>query len=354
MREEYALYLDESKTHSSGNFTIAGFAVKKDKIPQLQDELEDAKKIIWTKEYIADNNPILHCTELQRVYAKRKWETVSGVKSEYNVLLQKQPEELEEIYTRIYGRLSKILKDCDATVFSCIIKLKQLHELFCLDETHDGLHLIDDVYNIALQNVIESYTHYLAVCDGYGDVVYEARNQEGENSSKAPDFKLVNDYHQIQANNKGIVYTDSLAVQNRNRTIRIHNKTENIAGLQIADFIAYNILKLEACNSNSQKTDFMKQIHRLSYNGGRKLEDKDQRSFWGFRVMPSYLKMEQLAQSNKTLATSYDNLKKEKKRLIKENRKKDDIIVELEEKIKQLENKDVYEDKKQVDTDTKI
>jgi hypothetical protein len=70
--------------------------------------------------------------------------------------------------------------------------------------------------------------------------------------------------------------------------------------------------------------------------------------------MPSYLKMEQLAQSNKTLATSYDNLKKEKKRLIKENRKKDDIIVELEEKIKQLENKDVYEDKKQVDTDTKI
>ena len=58
-----------------------------------------------------------------------------------------------------------------------------------IDEEHNGSHLIDDKYNIALQKVIENYTHYLSVNDGYGDVVYESRNNLGENSAKSPDVK---------------------------------------------------------------------------------------------------------------------------------------------------------------------
>ena len=79
----------------------------------------------------------------------------------------------------------------------------------------------------------------------------------GENSEKSPDIKLINVYHKIQANNKGIVYTDSRAIQNRNRTIVTHSKSKNIAGLQFADFVAYNIIKLEGCKVEKQITDFM-------------------------------------------------------------------------------------------------
>ena len=172
--------------------------------------------------------------------------------------------------------------------------------------------MIDDKYNIALQKIIESFTHYLALNDGYGDVIYESRNTIGENSTKSPDIKLINVYHKIQANNKGIVYTNSLAIQDRNRTIAVYPKSENIAGLQFADFVAYNITKFNECKIEQQITDFMKQIHKIAYNGGHPVSEKDQRSFWGMRVLPSYLRMEKLLSENKTLKNAYANLKKER------------------------------------------
>lgn len=149
---------------------------------------------------------------------------ISGVKEEYQEFIKKSDDEIEKIYYQVYGRIAQLLKKAQVTVFSCIIKIQQLNDLFFLDKGHNGIHLIDDKYNIALQKIIESYTHYLSANDGYGDVVYEARNSTGENSAKSPDIKLTNVYHKIQANNKGIVYTDSKVVQSRNRTIVILSK----------------------------------------------------------------------------------------------------------------------------------
>ena len=87
--------------------------------------------------------------------------------------------------------------------------------------------------------------------------------------------------------------------------------------MQLADFVAYNIIKLECCKVEQQITDFMKQIHRISYNGGHSISEKDQRSFWGMRVLPSYLRMEELISSNKSLKNAYANLKKERNKLKK-------------------------------------
>lgn len=202
--------------------------------------------------------------------------------------------------------------------------------MFFLSENHNGIHLIDDKYNIALQKIIESFTHYLALNDGYGDVIYESRNTIGENSTKSPDIKLINVYHKIQANNKGIVYTNSSAIQDRNRTIAVYPKSENIAGLQFADFVAYNITKFNECKIEQQITDFMKQIHKIAYNGGHPVSGKDQRSFWGMRVLPSYLRMEKLLSENKTLKNAYANLKKERN---KQNKR----ITRLEEQVQKLE-----------------
>ncbi|WP_302930791.1 hypothetical protein [Anaerobutyricum hallii] len=69
-----------------------------------------------------------------------------------------------------------VLRKSGATVFSCIIKIQQLRALFFLDENHNGIHLIDDQYSIALQKIIENFTHYLSVNDGYGDVIYGSSN----------------------------------------------------------------------------------------------------------------------------------------------------------------------------------
>lgn len=339
MKDEYVLYLDESELKKSKTFAIAGIAVKKDNVIMLEQGMNEVKKLIWSEEYIASSNPILHCTELEKVFSNRNSDDITGVKDEYHEFKKATSEDIEKIYYQVYGKLSQILKKVDATVFSCIIQMQQLHDLFILDEEHNGIHLIDDKYNIALQKVIENFTHYLSVNDGYGDVIYESRNTMGENSEKSPDIKLINVYHKIQANNKGIVYTDSRAIQNRNRTIVTHSKSKNIAGLQFADFVAYNIIKLEGCKVEKQITDFMKQIHRISYNGGRPISEKDQRSFWGMRVLPSYLRMENLISENKTLKNAYNNIKKERNKQRKIILKKDERILQLEKQIQMLKEK---------------
>ena len=330
MKDEYVLYLDESELKRSRTFAIAGIAIKKDKVEFLEREMNEVKKLLWGEEYVTSNKPVLHCTEFEKVFTNRNSDNITGVQDEYREFKKLSSEDIEKIYHQVYGRMAWILKKVDATVFSCIIKMQQLQELFFLSENHNGIHLIDDKYNIALQKIIESFTHYLALNDGYGDVIYESRNTIGENSTKSPDIKLINVYHKIQANNKGIVYTNSSAIQDRNRTIAVYPKSENIAGLQFADFVAYNITKFNECKIEQQITDFMKQIHKIAYNGGLPVSEKDQRSFWGMRVLPSYLRMEKLISENKTLKNAYANLKKERN---KQNKR----ITRLEEQIQKLE-----------------
>ena len=351
MKDEYILYLDESEFRRTRTFAIAGIAIKKDNVELLETGMAEIKKIIWDETYINLHNPVLHCTELEKVFSNRNSSNITGIKEEYQEFKKLSPEDIERKYHQVYGKMAQTLKKTNATVFSCIIKMQQLNDLFFLDEAHSGTHLIDDKYNIALQKIIENFTHYLSVNDGYGDVIYESRNTIGENSSKSPDVKLINVYHKIQANNKGIVYTYSTAIQYSNRTIVAYSKNEYIEGLKFADFVANNIIKLEGCTNKGQITDFMKQIHRISYNGGHSISEKDQRSFWGMRVLPSYLRMEKLIQENKTLKNAYDNLKKERKRQKRVIDSQNNKIIQLEEEMQMLkeENKKLLNLTKDID-----
>ena len=83
MKDEYVLYLDESEFKSSKTFAIAGIAVKKDDICILEQGLEEIKRLIWDEQYIIDNAPVLHCTELQKVFDNRRTVDILGVKEEY-------------------------------------------------------------------------------------------------------------------------------------------------------------------------------------------------------------------------------------------------------------------------------
>lgn len=317
MKDEYILYLDESLNTHKKKFAIGGFAIKKDNVTSFESSIMEVKKLIWNEEYIEQNTPILHCTELENVYRDRNTKK-KIIEKPYDILHTKSGEEIEKIYTQLYGRLSKIIKSNHITIFGCYINVRQLQELYFLDKNHNGIHLIDDEYNIAMQNIIENYTHYLCFVDGYGDVIYESRNADGENSAKSADIRLINNFHQIHANNRGIVYTNSKTIQERNRTIQTLSKKSDSAGLQFADFIVNNIIKLVSCKEDTQKTDFMKQIHLHSYNGGRECSEKDQRAFWGISVLPSYLHMQDLENQIRSLRNSNKNLKSERNRLKKD------------------------------------
>ena len=96
------LYLDESEFKRSMTFAIAGIAIKKDNIGLLEKEMAEVKKIIWDEEYITLNNPILHCTELEKVFVKRKSDDIIGFRPEYQELKKRKSEDIEKIYEFYY------------------------------------------------------------------------------------------------------------------------------------------------------------------------------------------------------------------------------------------------------------
>lgn len=69
------------------------------------------------------------------------------------------------------------------------------------------------------------------------------------------------------------------------------------------------------------------------------------------RVLPSYLRMEELISSNKSLKNAYANIKKERNKLKKTIDIKEERIKQLEERVRtlKLENENL---KKSVDTAT--
>lgn len=80
------------------------------------------------------NNPVLHCTELEKVFVKRNSDDITGIRPEYQELKKRKSEDIEKIYTRVYGKISQALRKSGATVFSCIIKIQQLLNI-CIRET---------------------------------------------------------------------------------------------------------------------------------------------------------------------------------------------------------------------------
>ena len=60
------------------------------------------------------------------------------------------------------------------------------------------------------------------------------------------------------------------------------------------------------------------------------------------RVLPSYLRMENLISENKTLKNAYNNIKKERNKQRKIILKKDERILQLEKQIQMLKEKNEY------------
>lgn len=310
MKEEYTLYLDESRILSSGIFAMAGIIIRKNDAAWLGAQVREIKRLIWEDEYIRKKNPSLHCTEINNVYARRKKES-KVLSKHYEELGKKPAREMEEIYQQIYEKLSAVLADEKVSTLSCIIHEKKLKELFYLDALNNGNYLIDDSYHIALQKVIESYTHFLCKVDGVGDIVYESRNTKGENSYKSPDIRMIHNFHQINANNRGIAYTNDEIIQERNRNIKLMGKELASAGLQVADFVAYHAAKRAGLKSEAQRTRFMEQIYEAAYNGGHTLAETDNRAFWGMMVLPPLVGVDGVSAANKTLKEEKEALKEE-------------------------------------------
>ena len=259
MENEYTLYLDESKSIDN-IFVIGGFACHISKEEEIERKLQKLKEKVW-KNSKTRAKKVFHATDYVRKYP------------------------------RAFLELIEIVREVKGVIFATVIKLDELTELFGTGYSKSNkisFALVEDPFNIALEKIIENYTHFLYYKKGFGKTIYESRSVEDEKWMTSPDYMLKKDYLRVISNNKGIVYVNDAALKFCNTNFSVKRKKEDVAGLQIADNIAYVIAR-SMSHSLKQIADIDKifdDIFDLAYNGNFDRTKKDLRHFYGIRILP--------------------------------------------------------------------
>lgn len=259
MENEYTLYLDESKSVDN-IFVIGGFACHISKEKEIEERLYKLKEKVW-KNSKTRAEKVFHATDYVRKYPQA------------------------------FMDLIEIVRDTNGVVFATVIKLDELTELFGTGyskSNKESFALVEDPFNIALEKIIENYSHFLYYKNGFGKTIYESRNVEEEKWTNSPDFMLKKDYLKIISNNKGIAYINDEALKLCNTNFSVKKKKEDVAGLQIADNIAYVIAR-SMSHSLKEISDIERifdEIFNLAYNGNFDRRKKDLRHFYGIKILP--------------------------------------------------------------------
>lgn len=258
--DKYTLFLDESSDKSKGLTLVSGFAIPNAQLELFEKSILDIKKLFWEEEYINNNSTVLHCTELSLIYNNRRNnELYKYIKrKEYRIFKSMDHARIKELYNSMYIKLCEIMKIYDITVFGCLIDEKRFEYLF--DES--SKRILEDPYNIAFQVIIENFTHFLNKNNGVGYIMYEARNAESNVHKNSLDMQMYDNFCKIKSTSKGIPYANSNSITNRIRYFDIVRKTEEKAGVEFADFIAFNLFKSFSIGDNNDKSEFIKKIEK--------------------------------------------------------------------------------------------
>lgn len=302
---EYTLFLDESTSDDKNFICVGGFAIKNKSIDKLRSKINDIRKLIWDDEYIAKHDPILHSTELNLIHSHRNDGFLSSYikREEYNIFATKNAEEIHKIYLSIYHELCMILKSFDITIFSCIINNDNYKYIY------DGK-FTDDYYHICLETIIENYIYFLNDKKGVGSIIYEARNSINRNDSFSPDEKMFNNFCAIKSQNKGIINSTPKSTLIRLRNFEYQRKSGQNLCLGLADFIIYNISKMQHIEDKN-RNEFMHKIYNNAYNGNY-TDDKNLRDYFGIRVLPEDIRLvSNLKEQNEHMRKKIKNQKNE-------------------------------------------
>lgn len=316
--EKYTLFLDESSNKEKGILLVAGFAIPNNQIELFSSSIIEIKKLIWTEDFIKNNATILHCTELKTIYNNRRNPELYKyiARPEYKIFKKMDYTQIKEIYDKIYIKLCEIIKIFDITIFGCKVDEKKFQYLF---DTSNKI--LDDSYNMAIQVIVENFSHFLNYRNGVGYIIYESRNNEENAHRNSPDIRMYENFCKIKSLSKGIPYVNQNLITNRIRYFDIIRKVRENPGLEFADFVVLNLFKSFFIGDSNDKTEFMKKIEKKIYNGGYSENVKMLKNFYGIRCIPEdYETINTLTNNLERLQRAYKNLKKEKENLLSKNK----------------------------------
>lgn len=258
----YNLYLDESTTYTSVDgrnenkfFSISGVIIEKEyhdthlksKIDDLKNRLFGNTDIILHEKDIksAEKNPKKLPTQLVPEYSY--FQNKNNVKS-------------------FYIEIEKILSHSSIWVMGACIDEDSLNKRFSKD-------IQTDTSSIMLQLIFENFCHFLQERKSTGNIIYESI---GAIQDKAMSLK----FHHIKS--IGTMYIQPYAFQQLIEKIEFPKKSDNITGLQLADFIPNNIARYHAKKPKSPY-NLYSVINKRMYDGDIIPKEKNK---YGVKLLP--------------------------------------------------------------------
>lgn len=239
--KEYYLFLDESKPNTNfRNFTLGGVVVEK----SIYENNVRPETVKLKKECFGDENIILHEIDIRKKLGKYK-----GI-----------AKEQQEIF---FSKLDELFENNEIKVLAVSINLDDLDMLYGANERND-------IYYIALQLLMENYVHFLISNEGKGQLYLEST--DAVNNSK-----LQNLFHMLKAT--GTLFMKKEVLQDRLGAISFPLKSDNIIGLQLADFIP-NVLARKALGKEQKNFSIYRGIENKLYDGNIDRKDK-----FGFKII---------------------------------------------------------------------
>lgn len=258
--DTYTLYLDESTTHKNGlkqAFSIGGFIIKDDDIDKLHNDLNTIKTNIWG-DLVNCEQIILHEKELKDAIEHRI--PNSKLSLEYRRFRRNNTK-----VELLYKNMSELIKKSPIYTLGCVVIKDNYHNSF------PGL-ISNEISLVCMQIILENYTHFLYQHDATGKIVYESRGSE--------DKVMLMRFYQVAT--IGTMYVKPESIQQRVSNLSFVSKKDNIAGLQVADFVPNQIArKGSGKNIKSVSLDLTNNIYYKAYSGYNK-----NKSRYGIKVVP--------------------------------------------------------------------
>lgn len=236
----FILYLDESETHLNGSnmyFCIGGVIIDRSIERTLEVDLNTLKKSLWPSDVDAVNH-ILHEKEISEAQHNGR-----ATHTYNNVFKQRA------MRRQLYSGLSKILTQHHVTTLGACVNMSELNRCYP-GESNPKL-------TIALQLLLENYCHFLVTHNSVGDICYESLQEPGNQG-------LRQRFYELEA--LGTMYYTPRAFQTHIGDIAFIEKSANVVGLQLADFIP-NTYARKCASLEPKHKGFTSTILKLAYDG---------------------------------------------------------------------------------------
>ena len=243
---EYTLYMDESETFNSNGdkyFVMSGVIIKKKSYFDIEAALNKVKQIVWDYETGCERY-ILHEKDISFASNRLNSKRLNTVPACYHIFQNKHKVQL------LYNELSKLFKRMDILILGVCLDKSVLH--FCYGENK-----LNNQFAIAIQLLVEHYCQFLIKNEAIGDICYEAMQPE-------QNTKIQQRIYELKA--LGTLYYAPKTIQDHLKQIHFVAKKDNLAGLQLADFVP-NTLGRYAAKMKPKNRDFAKNVRSKLYDG---------------------------------------------------------------------------------------